>query len=67
MIFYHVIKMAQIDFVENGLHGSNHGSRKTRKEVIVMATARDDGSLLIYNTRIMVAMTVWHCWENEIR
>lgn len=59
--------MAQIDFVENGLHGSNHGSRKTRKEVIVMATARDDDSSLFYNMRTIVATTTWCRWETEIR
>ena len=54
--------MAPMDFVENGLHGNNYESRKTRK-VIVMATARDDGSSLIYNTRTMVATPAW---ENDI-
>lgn len=57
-------KMAPMDFVENGLHGNNYESRKTRREVIVMATARDDGSSLIYNTRTMVATPAW---ENVIR
>lgn len=42
-------------------------AEKRRKEVIVMAKARDDGSPRIYNTRIMAATTAWHLWENEIR
>ena len=60
----HVIKMAQVDFEKNGLYGGNHGSRKTRKEVIVMAAARDDGSSLICARRIMVATAAWRCGEN---
>lgn len=59
----HVIKMAQVGF-ENGLYGGNHGSKKTRKEVIVMAAARDDGSALICTMRIMVATAAWCCGEN---
>lgn len=55
--------MAQVGF-ENGLYGGNHGSRKTRKEVIVMAAARDDGSALICTMRIMVATAAWCCGEN---
>lgn len=58
--------MAQIDFVENGLRGSSHGIRKTRREVI-MAMAREDGSSLFYNMRTMVATTVWCYWETKIR
>ena len=56
--------MAQVDFEKNGLYGGNHGSRKTRKEVIVMAAARDDGSSLICARRIMVATAAWRCGEN---
>ena len=49
MIGFNVIKMAQVDFKENGLYGGNHGSSKTRKEL--MAVTRDDGRSPLYTTR----------------
>lgn len=60
--------MAPVDFMENGLYGGNHGSRKTRKVVIAMVLAsHDDGGSLTYNVRRMVATTVWCCCENKVK
>lgn len=44
--------MAQVDFKENGLYGGNHGSSKTRKEL--MAVTRDDGQLTTLHHEVMV-------------
>lgn len=57
------MEVALVDLVENGLAGGYHGSRQTRREVIVMTVAKGDGSSLVCNMRVMIT-AAWRCCEN---